>query len=308
MPVPLARQRSPVGPWAGLAVLAILTLRSVCASDDVPLKDEIAGWPVGTAVPIAVAGGRTSFEVPTPNAGSKTLVIVSVLAQGAGPFPVRLTAWPTGRANPPPLADDGLCRKADCPAPPALPTPVPALGLPPAERTFHLMVRDGDVASASNYVAVEGRLRAVGKRVQVYVDARDLGRVEDGLLRDLVATFDDSILRTAQRSVGLARDVDGDGRFTVLLTSWLSHLAGGRLAVDGCVRGADLDPDLSVPFGNRCDMMYLSASLKPGPHLRTVLAHEYTHAVTASLKAFGGPDGQHWGPEEEGWLDEAIAH
>jgi hypothetical protein len=62
-------------------------------------------------------------------------------------------------------------------------------------------------------------------------------------------------------------------------------------------------------------MMYLSTALGPGPHLRTVLAHEYTHAVTHSAKlgaAAGAarpvPGAAAAGAEEEGWLDEALAH
>ncbi len=50
-------------------------------------------------------------------------------------------------------------------------------------------------------------------------------------------------------------------------------------------------------------MLYLSTALGPGPHLRTVLAHEYTHAVTFSAKANAGLVA-----DEEGWLDEAMAH
>ncbi|MEO6809602.1 MAG: hypothetical protein ABI353_10875, partial [Isosphaeraceae bacterium] len=152
-----------------------------------------------------------------------------------------------------------------------------------------------------------GRLRALGRRVQIYVDENDLTRVSDELLRDVVQTFDERVFPTSARLWGRAVDIDGDGRFTILLTSWLARLGGGSLPVDGFVRGADLDPGLAAPFGNRCDMMYLNANLRPGPHLRTVLAHEYTHAVTFSRKVAPGPDGLH-GLEEEGWLDEALAH
>jgi hypothetical protein len=178
------------------------------------------------------------------------------------------------------------------------------------------MVRDGDVASASNYQAVRGRLRALGERVQVYVDCDDVAAVGPELLRDVVATFDGRVFPTAATTFGQARDVDGDGRFTVFLSHWLMRLAGGRHAVDGFVRGADFDGTLAHPFGNRCDMMYLSTALQPGPHLRTVLAHEYTHAVTLSVKAlheaaarpFQKPATARCHVEEEGWLDEALAH
>ena len=67
------------------------------------------------------------------------------------------------------------------------------------------------------------------------------------LLDDLVATFDDRVFPVAARTFGLAHDVDGDGRFTVLISSWLARLGGGRHAVDGFVRGADLDPTLLGP-------------------------------------------------------------
>ncbi len=167
------------------------------------------------------------------------------------------------------------------------------------------MVREGDPASAQNYLPVQGRLKAVGERVQVYVDARDVETVTSDVVRDVVATFDTRVFPTSARLWGTARDADGDGRFTVLITGWLARLGGGRLAVDGFFRGADLDPALKPPFGNGCDMIYLNAGLPPGPRLQTVLAHEYAHAVTFSRKTLGGAGR---GPEEEGWLDEAIAH
>jgi hypothetical protein len=170
------------------------------------------------------------------------------------------------------------------------------------------MVRDGDVTSVSNYVAVRGILRAVGKCVQVYVAAEDVAEVENELLKDLTSTFDDRILPLAARSFGEAFDIDGDGRFTVLLSSWLSRLGNGRHAVDGFVRVTDLDPLYSAPFGNHCDMMYLSTGLKPGPHLRTVMAHEYMHAVVFSRKSLQGCEPRSIPIEEEGWLDEALAH
>jgi hypothetical protein len=171
-----------------------------------------------------------------------------------------------------------------------------------------MMVRDGDVTSAGNYVAVHGVLRAVGKHVQVYVATEDQNDVGSELLNDLVTTFDEQILPVAARSFGLAHDIDRDGRFTVLLSSWLSRLGNGRHAVEGFVRVTDLDPLYSAPFGNRCDMMYLSTGLRPGPHLRTIMAHEYMHAVVFSRKSHPGTGPACVPVEEEGWLDEALAH
>jgi hypothetical protein len=136
----------------------------------------------------------------------------------------------------------------------------------------------------------------------------DIHAIGLDVLHDVIATFDGRILPVAAQTIGQARDVDGDGRFTILMSSWLARLANGRHAVDGFIKGADFDMELSAPFSNHADMMYLTGSLKPGPYLHTLLAHEYAHAVTVSSKALGQPSTGRLGPEEEGWLDEALAH
>ena len=242
--------------------------------------------------------------------GSKTLVIVSALATGASIYPVMLKATPTesNTFRRTATAVDLPAREPEAvaltPPPPALPTDA----RPPTFKRFHVLVRDGDVASASNYLDVAARLAAVGKRVQIYVDERDCNEVDETTLRTVVATFDEQIYPVAARRFGPVEDTDRDGRFTIFMTGWLKRLSGGRVKVDGYVRGADFDLDLGAPFGNRCDMMYLSTALKSSPHLKTVLAHEYTHAVTYSRKAFPRDASGRLGVEEEGWLDEGVAH
>ena len=265
-------------------------------------------WRPGVPVAVAVRDGLAKFRVPVSEAESEVLVIVSALGLSPGPFPVRLDTAPARDAGPPQQAVSSPSRPPKLRSLAAESIEETAAGPPPFKRDFSLMIRDGDVASVSNYLAVQGVLRAVGKRVQVYVASEDGGLVDSELLRDLVTTFDDRIFPVAATSVGLARDVDGDGRFTVLLSSWLSRLSNGRNAVDGFVRVSDLDLAFSAPFGNRCDMMYLSTSLKAGPHMRTVLTHEYMHAVVFSGKAHQTEAGASVVVEEEGWLDEALAH
>src|SRR5207253_6678528 len=108
--------------------------------------------------------------------------------------------------------------------------------------------------------------------------------------------------------LGRAADVDRDGRFTILVTAWLGKLAEGKVSLGGFVRGSDFFRDLAPPFGNRCDMMYLNTDLQPGPALRTVLSHEYTHAVIFSEHVFGSYQPQEPRQDEEGWLNEGLAH
>jgi len=291
-----------------VAVLVALAGGRAGSVDSSPSAPRSGLWKAGHPVSIAVAGGRARFEVPSSGPRSQTLIIVSALSKGPGPFAIRLTARAaTGVTEPgPSTAGTKDTPRLKRPAPTSSPDPV--AGWPPGVRTFHLLVRDGDAGCASNYLAVEGRLTGVGRRVQVYVDARDTAIVGAEVIRDVVGTFDERIHPTAARTMGLARDIDGDGRFTVLLSSWLTRLAGGRHAVDGFVRGADLDLNLKPPFSNRCDMMYLSSTLGTGPHLRTVMAHEYTHAVTFSAKVAAAARLGRPAVEEEGWLEEGLAH
>lgn len=298
--------------WIRPPALAVVILSVAAAiADDATVRDrEPSGWgKIGEAVPIAVTSGNARFTAPTHAKNEKTLVIVSSLARGQKSHQVELTARAAGEWTPPKRATEGPRRTPEVARTRPIAVPPKPTRRPPADRTFHLMVRQGDPTSASNYLSVRGVLHAVGERVQVYVDARACESVSEDLLRDIITTFDTQIFPKAARLWGPARDVDGDGRFTVLLSDWLSRFGGGRLAVEGFVRGADLDVRMSAPFSNHCDMMYLSTSLRPGPHLRTILAHEYAHAATFSHKAgLDGSSSAIAGSEEEGWLDEAIAH
>jgi hypothetical protein len=258
------------------------------------------------AIRVPVSHGRVSVDLPTAPHRGRWLVVVSSLSLEPGRLPITLNVSPTMEPRPfqplpaAPRKPPRLTRHSPSNHPA---TPKPA---PPREKTFSILVRAGDPTSASNYVPVRAALRAVGQSVQIYVDHRELETVDEGRLREIVETFDREILPASIRLRGQADDTDGDGRFTILLSGWLAHLGGGRLAVDGFVRGADLDPRVAPPFGNRCDMLYLSTSLTSLPYLKTVIAHEYAHAVTFSYK-LRHPSAS-GSIEEEGWLDEATAH
>ena len=120
-------------------------------------------------------------------------------------------------------------------------------------------------------------------------------------------TFDEAVYPEARRRLGRCLDVDRDGRFTLFFSGRLDRLAGNA-ALSGFVRSADFYRDLAAPFGNRADMMYLNTDLQPGPYLRTILAHEYTHAVVCSEHVFGDYLPGLVRQDEESWLGEALAH
>lgn len=297
------RPRRTVAAGAVALVAALIVVASARRASPGVGRDGSEAWPIGVPQPIAVQGGTAHFVAPSGSRSARTLVIVSALARRPGAYPIAVRARPAAAPEPPRLEDDGPARPARPGPSLEMPSTPPPASPPPAERTFHLPVRDGDPSSPSNYVAVRARLRAHSPSVQVYLDPADLDRVDEATVRDVVETFDRRILPTARRRIGVADDVDRDGRFAVLLSGWLGHLADGRLSVDGYVRGADFEPAQAPPLGNRADVMYLNAAMRSGPYLRTVMAHEYTHAVTYCRKALGPA-----GADEEGWLDEAIAH
>lgn len=180
---------------------------------------------------------------------------------------------------------------------------------PQRERVFHLFVKDQEFSDPAAYAAVTSELAAFGKHVQVYVDRAHPDRATlRPTVDEVIGTFDEEVYPRARRGLGRVLDVDRDGRFTVLLTERLGRLVNGGVSVSGFVRGSDFYRDMPAPFSNHCDMMYLNADLKPGPHLRTVLAHEYTHAVIFSEHVFGRGALGLPPADEENWLNEALAH
>lgn len=176
-------------------------------------------------------------------------------------------------------------------------------------RGFHLFVKDGSFRDRDCYQEVTAELVAVGKHCLIYVDRDDHPETfSRTLVDDVVKTFDEHVLPLAERHFGKHEDVDRDGKFTILFTHWLSDLSNGTISVGGFVRGGDFYRDVEPPFSNQCDMMYLNSNLKPGEHTRTLIAHEYTHAVTFSEHVFGEYLANESGQDEEAWLNEAISH
>jgi hypothetical protein len=299
--------------WLPRVTLPLLLLAVPAAHAD-PL-------PAGRVLPLAVRDGRCECTLPTPTTGEQYYLVLGSLARQPGPFPVTVrteaVAGPAAVPLEAPAPDDGWVRRVDdqrarlarawrnAPATPGY----AASADPPRQHTFYVFVGDQDFQDPAGYVPVPAVLRAVGRCCQVYVDqhAADPAALQP-TVDDVVKTFDEDVYPRACRILGQPLDVDRDGRFTILLTDWLGKLQHGKVSLGGFVRGSDFYRDLRAPYGNRCDMMYLNTDLQPGPHLRTLLAHEFTHAVIFSEHVFGDylPEAPH--QDEEGWLNEGLAH
>lgn len=272
-------------------------------------------------IPLAVNHGHCEFVVATPHSDDRFYLVVGSLADASRVMAVRVSAhtadgpellrlqsdapdeawmtWNKGQAR----ELDALSRKRRSVDRFTPPTTAPAL------KTFHLFTGARDLDDPANYHAVQAVLRAVGRNVQVYLDGddRNLPNIE-ATIAAVVQVFDQEIYPWAQTNLGRTVDVDRDGRFTILLSSRLGALQHGQARIDGFVRGSDFCLDLPAPFSNHCDMLYLNATLKPGPHLKTVLAHEFTHAVIFCEHALNGPTGNRSRQDEESWLNEGLAH
>lgn len=297
---------------AGLLALSFLFLARTAWPQPLPEKP---------LVPLAVVDGQCECVLATPHAENKFLLVLGSLATAAGPFRVTIDAQASDQAIAIPVQDsspdESWTRQVQ-----ALHTRLvrsrpahsfgedyPPSDSPPARRVFSIFVREKDFQNPESYVSVTGHLQATGQHCQVYLDGEHPNPGElRPTIQDIVQTFDETIYPRACQSLGHALDVDRDGRFTILMTGWVGKLCNGKVSLGGFVRGSDFYRDLAAPFGNRCDMMYLNTNLQPGPHLRTLLAHEYTHALIFSEHVFGDyvPDAPR--QDEESWLNEGLAH
>jgi hypothetical protein len=175
-------------------------------------------------------------------------------------------------------------------------------------RVFFLPTTVRPQGKESGIAAIPCRLSAENSRIRIYVDERLPPDESLTNLIDAINTASASRLgEIVEELVGSVRDVDHDGRFSVVVTPDVSRLGNGRTPVDGLTNPADFLPGIDRPFGNGSDVIFLNSRLSPGDHLRAVLAHEWCHAAAFS-RQLHGPGTQPGRPSEDDWLNEALAH
>lgn len=177
------------------------------------------------------------------------------------------------------------------------------------ERAFYLFVTDGSLSDRNQYTRITGRLIQHSPHVAIYLDEQQkIAELAPGLVNGIIETLENQVLDQITTRCGPIRDVDQDGRFTILLSPWLSKLQGGKTAINGFVRPSDFRKTVSAPFSNHCDMLYLNSTLKPGQELLDLLSHEVTHAAVSSFRAVQSSPQDGFLMDEEDWLNEGIAH
>ena len=319
------RRRLPLLFVSGL-LLCVGGLWCVIAGRAAVSADSLNRIEPGVPYAVETAFNQASIDLPF-DTGRRYVLIVGSLGTPDREHRVTLTARRIGRVIPPAveqLPTINLAKKTqsarqnDAPSERVIPSVVSlsdedsrtmtADSPSAAGRVFFLHASDGPLEDANAYIGLSARTIADGRRVRVYLDRRQAaGNAAIGLARAIVRDLEFEIIPLLQRKLGRVRDIDGDGKFSVLLTPLLGRLQGGRTSVDGFVRGDDFRAGVRSPFSNHCDMMYLNSRLKPGPHLKTILAHEFAHAVCFSER-LATEHNRLVRLDEDDWLNEAIAH
>ncbi len=273
------------------------------------------------SIPLAAERNHSEYVLATPNPTDQHYLIVGSLADSSRTTRITLrtqsAVGPEYTPQEKSILDPAWKQKIDSQAsflerqrqerPAQSRFPPQAAPLP--SKTFHLFTGERDLENSANYQVVLADLCVLGRLAQVYVDRADRNIPGlDKTIAEVLRLYEQEIGPWSEQHLGRVLDVDRDGRFTILLTRKLAAMQNGKVQIDGFVRGSDFFRDLPTPFSNHCDMLYLNAGLKPGPHLRTVMAHEYAHAVTFCEHALtpyrDGPTNQ----DEESWLNEGVSH
>lgn len=174
-----------------------------------------------------------------------------------------------------------------------------------APRDFFLHVTDGSLDDPKQYVRITTDNVTCGHRVRIFADRQlTQGEISQSRIAELVQMLEEVVPRI-ESQFGSLSDIDGDGTLAIVLTPWLSRLQGGRTSIGGMVRSSDYQWNVSPPFGNRSDTLFLNSSLPNDSVLRDLVSHEVAHAACLSQRLSFGTGILR---DEEDWLSEALAH
>lgn len=155
-----------------------------------------------------------------------------------------------------------------------------------------------------------GKLVSQGTRTHVFLAERNVLNADVELLaKTITATLDGPLRSVVEGQLGQIRDVDGDQRLTVILSSLSTNQrrACERNPINGCVRANDF-LDMESECGG--DIIYIDVHAPSGQELTAILAHELAHAATFSA-IHQSADYLNTASEPTpmpSWLNEAIAH
>lgn len=242
---------------------------------------------------IASSSAITSFTIPDSDPNKRTILVVTN-ADSSSPLSLRVSELPSPKVNSTPtrlrlLAPSTVVatQRIESTKPDAKPTPS-------EQRQFHVHTGQGPFDDQRFYHTVTAGLLHFDEQLSVYAHPGAV-QLSDFQLESLAAKFSQARESVSQLLSAAARDIDGDGRFCVLL------VPSGYQAEQpkAYVRPADFSASISDQRSNQADMLYLTTPLPLDSEIESLIAHELTHAVRCSLR----PD-----LAESDWVHEGLAH
>ncbi|MCA9038822.1 MAG: hypothetical protein KDA65_00605 [Planctomycetaceae bacterium] len=185
-------------------------------------------------------------------------------------------------------------------------------------RVFSLYVGNGLFGSEQAYEECETRLLSEGSHLRLWLDIKDeltTEKLSSTELKNqwkerathLHSCFEKLVVSTLAPWLGEVNDLDGDGKFSIVLTSRLNQLSKGTEPLVGLTWSGDYRRDLPRPYGNRADVVYLNPTINDEELVTEVLVHEYVHALSFDLHLETMTSSQNARYEED-WLNEGLAH
>lgn len=150
----------------------------------------------------------------------------------------------------------------------------------------------------------------------IYIDDRNLGSLDRDDIEELATNFD-AVIDEEKQMFGYESDVDGDGRFNVLLTQVVNELGGSSGGiVTGFFYAVDLFSSSQYPQSNETEIFYtfvpdpngdfgtpISKSFSLSNILPSVLPHEYQHMINFNMHYL-----RNGGSPEKSFLNESLSH
>lgn len=168
------------------------------------------------------------------------------------------------------------------------------------------------LSSLSSYEQVRAEIKCIGDNVIFYVDSKP-NELTDQDITTLCEEFDDVAAREFE-ILGEPSDINGDGRFAVLMTPQVNMLgAMGGGVITGFFYAYDLYDNA---YSNKREVIYTMVPDSAGTYgvvipktfamtnlLPAVLPHELQHAINYNQKVF-----VNGGEPETDWLNEGMSH
>ncbi len=173
-----------------------------------------------------------------------------------------------------------------------------------ATRSFYLPAAGGREPSSAGEL-LESELIGVSREARVYLErGTSLDQAFDDFLGSACDLID-AVVDASASVGGRCRDVDADGKLSIVMTSRLAQYGGGGGRLDGCVRWEDFQDLAPRTVGNAADVIFLNPKIPDRRQLAAVLAHEYGHLIAFTRRGIGVAPAA---VTDEDWINEALAH